>query len=94
MLSNLALKKLDKEYANEMFDLLYRSKNLTENYSEKRKNLNKEIEDKKNLDKNMNNDNNGIYITLPKVEDIKSNIVLPNILNNSTNENNDYKINN
>ena len=92
MLSNLALKKLDKEYANEMFDLLYRSKNLTENYSEKRKNLNKEIEDKKNLDKNMNNDNNGIYITLPKAEDIKSNIVLPNILNNSTNENNDYKI--
>lgn len=92
MLSNLALKKLDKEYANEMFDLLYRSKNLTENYSEKRKNLNKEIEDKKNLDKNMNNDNNGIYITLPKAEDIKSNIVLPSILNNNSNENNDYKI--
>ena len=92
MLSNLALKKLDKEYANEMFDLLYRSKNLTENYSEKRKNLNKEIEDKKNLDKNMNNDNNGIYITLPKAEDIKSNIVLPSILNNNSNENNDYRI--
>lgn len=93
MLKNLALKKIDKKYADKMFDLLYNSKNLTENYSEKRINLDKEITDKNNINKNIkDNSKNGIYITLMKPENIKSNIVLPSILNSYPNEDDSYKI--
>lgn len=82
-LENSALKRLNKNYASEMYDLLYFSKNYNDNYPKKRININKICRINKNC-KTIDTDENiidNIYIQLSKTK------IKPTLIINKTEKN-------
>ena len=83
MIENLHKKKLSKDYVDKLIVLLYNSKNKL-NYSQKRNNIKKAIY---KLD-----ENNELYLTLPKLKNRNKNIYANNYAKTETTEYSNNKI--
>ena len=69
MLSNLQPRKLNKNYVEKFVTLLHQSKDLKPNYFKQRRKLKLNPIKSKNINHGRNVNRNGIYITLPKLDD-------------------------
>ena len=83
MIENLHKKKLSKDYVDKLIVLLYNSKNKL-NYSQKRNNIKKAIY---KLD-----ENNELYLTLPKLKNRNKNVYANNYAKTETTEYSNNKI--
>ena len=95
-LENSALRRLNKNYANEMYNLLYFSKNYNNrNYSKKRININKYINREKNCKTIDNNETlyDNIYIQLSKPKIKLSTIINQTEKNETENKKADFFMN-
>ena len=69
MLSNLQPRKLNRNYVEKFVTLLHGSKDLKPNYFRQRRKLRLNSIKIKNVNNGRNANRNGIYITLPKLDD-------------------------
>ena len=69
MLSNLQPRKLNRNYVEKFVTLLHESKDLKPNYFRQRRKLRLNSIKIKNVNNGRNANRNGIYITLPKLDD-------------------------